>query len=284
MKIILSGFVLVFTITNSFSQYAEIYPINWWVGMKWNKVELLIHGKEDGFNNEKIRINYPGITVTNTHKFENERYLAVNLIIAPSAKPGTVNIEFNKNGKTNTVSWELKRRRKGNGTLYAQGVTSSDFIYLLMPDRFSNGDTSNDRIAGMKDQSLNRDSIYYRHGGDMQGVISHLDYLQSLGVTTLWMTPVIENDMPNRTEHGYAFTNHYKIDPRLGGEDVYKKLSDELHKRGMKLIQDAVYNHIGYYNWIMQDSPDKNWIHQWPTFTQPNYKEQVFFDPYAAQT
>ena len=266
----------------SISQYAEIYPTNWWVGMKWNKVQLLIHGKDDGFNNGKVNINYPGVSVINIHKFENGKYLAVDITIAPSAKPGIVNIEFSNNGKTNTVTWELKPKRKGNGTLYAQGVTSSDFIYLLMPDRFSNGDTSNDRIPRMRDQSLNRDSIFFRHGGDLQGIINHLDYLQSLGVTALWMTPVIENDMPNRTEHGYAFTNHYKIDPRLGGAEAYKKLSDELHKRGMKLIQDAVYNHMGLYNFLQQDAPSKDWVHQWSTFTNPNYKDQTWFDPHVA--
>ena len=283
MKKNFAFFILIFIIHLSFGQHVEIYPTNWWVSMKHNKVQLLIRSDHDEFNNEKVLINYPGVTITNTHKFENEKYLAVDVTISSTAKPGTVNIEFVNNGKTTIVAWPLKQRRKGNSTSYAQGITSSDFIYLLMPDRFSNGDTSNDHIAGMRDQSLNRDSIFLRHGGDMQGVINHLDYLQNLGVTALWMTPVIENDMPNRTEHGYALTNHYKIEPRLGGEEVYKKLSDELHKRGMKLIQDAVYNHIGYYHWIMQDSPDKNWIHQWPTFTQPNYKEQVFFDPYAAQ-
>jgi len=151
-----------------------------------------------------------------------------------------------------------------------------------MPDRFSNGDESNDRIPGMRDQSLNRDSIFLRHGGDMQGIINHLDYLQSLGVTTLWMTPVIENDMPDRTEHGYAFTNHYKIEPRFGGEAAYLKLSNELHSRGMKLIQDAVYNHVGLYNFLVQDMPDSSWLHQWPALTLPNYKEQVFFDPHAS--
>jgi glycosidase len=177
----------------------------------------------------------------------------------------------------------LDTRRKGNGTAYAQGVQSSDFIYFLMPDRFSNGDPSNDHVAGMKDQSLNRDSIFLRHGGDLEGVINHLDYIQSLGATALWMTPVIENDMPDRTEHGYAFTDHYKVDPRIGGEAAYLKLSDELHKRGMKLVQDAVYNHIGLYHWIQQDPPDKDWIHQWPTFTNPNYKEQVYFDPHASE-
>ena len=272
--------VSVFPVTFSHAQYAEIYPANWWVGMKHNKIQLIIRGGQEGLSNQKVSINYPGVTVTGTHKFPNSKYLAVDITIAATARPGTVNIEF----ANNKIAWPLKAGRKGNGTAYAQGVYSSDFIYFLMPDRFSNGDPSNDRIAGMKDQSLNRDSIFLRHGGDMQGIINHLDYLQSLGVTALWMTPVLKNDMPDRTEHGYAFTDHYKIEPRLGGEEAYNKLSDELHKRGMKLIQDAVYNHIGLYHWIIQDAPDKDWVHQWPTFTNPNYKEQVFFDPYAAKS
>ena len=151
-----------------------------------------------------------------------------------------------------------------------------------MPDRFSNGDISNDKIAGLKDQSLNRDSMYHRHGGDLQGVINHLDYLKDLGVTTVWMTPVLLNDMPNRTEHGYAITNHYKVDPRIGGNEMYKKLSDAIHLKGMKLIQDAVYNHVGSQHFTVLDKPMKNWLHEWPNFTQTTYKDQVLFDPYAA--
>jgi glycosidase len=274
--------LLVFVFKISSAQYATVYPTNWWVGMKHNKIQLIVRSDHESFSNEKVRINYAGVSVTGTHKFPNGKYLAVDITIASTAKPGTVKIDFTNGAKTNSVDWVLDARRKGNGTSYAQGVQSSDFIYFLMPDRFSNGDPSNDHIAGMKDRSLNRDSIFLRHGGDLQGVINHLDYIQSLGVTTLWMTPVIENDMPDRTEHGYAFTDHYKIDPRIGGEAAYLKLSDELHKRGMKLVQDAVYNHIGLYHWIMQDPPDKDWIHQWPKFTQPNYKEQVFFDPHAS--
>jgi len=134
----------------------------------------------------------------------------------------------------------------------------------------------------MRDQTLNRDSIYHRHGGDLQGVINKLDYLQDLGVTTLWMTPVIENNMHNRTEHGYAFTNHYKIEPRFGGEEAYKKLGYELHKRGMRLIQDAVYNHVGLYHFTVQDKPMKDWLNEWPAYTNTTYKDQVLFDPYAA--
>jgi len=272
----------VFFCQSLFSQYATVYPTNWWVGMKHNKIQLLIKGDYDAFNKEQLRINYPGITITKVNQLDNEKYISADITIANTAKPGTVTIEFIQNGKAHAVAWQLKERRKGNGSQYAQGVNSSDLVYLIMPDRFSNGDTTNDHVAGMRDQSLNRGEIYDRHGGDMQGIINHLDYLQNLGITTLWMTPVIENDEPHRTEHGYSFTNHYKIDPRLGGESAYKKLSDALHQRGMKLIQDAVYNHVGSENVFVKDPPTKDWFHQWPTYTGTNYKDQVIFDPYGS--
>ena len=260
----------------------NIYPTNWWVGMKMNKIQLLIRGTSDDFYKDSVLINYTGITISGKHHFENGKYIALDIAIDASAKPGSVGIEFISNGKSNFVQWPLKTRREGNGTKYAQGVTSSDLIYLLMPDRFSNGDESNDRIPGMRDQSLNRDSIFLRHGGDFQGIINHLGYLQNLGVTALWMTPVLENDMPNRTEHGYAFTDHYAIEPRFGGAAMYEKLSDEIHKRGMKLVQDAVYNHVGRYHFLVQDAPSKDWLHQWPSFTQTSYRDQPLFDPYAS--
>jgi glycosidase len=276
-------FCLLVTTVFVSAQYAKVYPTNWFTGMKWNKVQLLIHGTYDGFNKEKVQLSYPGIRLQKVTPLENGKYIAVDLLITSSAKPGIVNIQFINGDKKNTIQWPLKAKRNGNGTSYAQGVTSADLIYFLMPDRFSNGDETNDHIAGMRDQSLNRDSIFHRHGGDLQGIINHLDYLQQLGVTTLWMTPVLENDMPNRTEHGYAFTDHYKIEPRFGGELQYKKLSDELHKRGMKLIQDAVYNHVGRYHFTFQDQPMKDWYHQWPKFTQTSYKDQPLFDPYGSK-
>ena len=266
-----------------FAQNAEVYPTHWWAGMKNPKLQVMIHSQNIATGIGAISINYPGVTVEKVNKAENKNYLFADLNISPQAKPGPFTITIKTNTKPVVINYELKKRREGNGTKFARGVSSADFIYLLMPDRFSNGDESNDRIAGMKDQSLNRDSIFLRHGGDLQGVINHIDYLQNLGVTTLWMTPVLENDMPNRTEHGYAFTNHYKIEPRLGGEVAYKALSDSLHRRGMKLIQDAVYNHVGLYNFTVVDPPMKDWLHQWPTFTKPNYKEQTIFDLYAAQ-
>ena len=272
----------VFFCESLYAQYATVYPSNWWVGMKHNKIQLLIKGDYDQFNKEQLRINYPGITVTKINNLDNGKYISADITIANTAKPGTVAIEFIQNGKAHGIAWQLKERRKGNGTQYAKGVNSSDLVYLIMPDRFSNGDTTNDHVAGMKDQSLNRAEIYDRHGGDMQGIINHLDYLQNLGITTLWMTPVIENDQPKRTEHGYSFTDHYKIDARLGGESAYKKLSDALHQRGMKLIQDAVYNHVGSENVFVKDPPTKDWFHQWPTYTGTSFKDQVIFDPYGS--
>jgi len=267
-----------------FGQYAQVQPTNWWVGMKWNKVQLLIKGDKEGFNKEKVSINYTGVRVIKTNHLDNPKYISLDVEIAPNAKVGEVTIQFtNTSGNVHTVKWPLLSKRKGNGTSYAQGVNSSDFIYFLMPDRFSNGDESNDKVAGMRDQSLNRDSIYHRHGGDFKGIINHFDYIQSLGATTLWMTPVLENDMPNRTEHGYAFTNHYAIDARYGGANMYKALSDSLHKRGMKLIQDAVYNHVGSYHFTFIDQPTKDWFHQWPTYTQTSFKDQPVFDPHGSK-
>lgn len=283
MKKIIFFFTCLFIIEQSFSQEYKVhgvYPSNWWIGLKNPKLQVMLYGTN--IQENTVSINYNGVKLAKLHKPENRNYLFLDLVISSATKPGNIKIHLkNDNGEQDALL-ELRNRRKGNGTVFAQGVTSKDLVYLLMPDRFSNGDPTNDRIAGMRDQTLNRDSIYHRHGGDLQGVINHLDYLKDLGVTSVWMTPVIENDMPNRTEHGYAFTNHYKIEPRFGGPDAYKKLSDELHKRGMKLIQDAVYNHVGLYHFTVQDPPMKDWLHQWPSYTQTTYKDQTVFDPYAA--
>lgn len=264
------------------AQYADVYPTNWWVDMKMHNVQLLLKSSSPAFSEEKFSISYPGIKLLKKSTFQNGKYVALDIDITSSARPGTVNIVCEGAGGKHIIEWPLKARRKGNGDTFAQGVTSADFVYLLMPDRFSNGDPSNDRIAGMRDQTLNRDSIYDRHGGDLQGIINHLDYLKELGVTALWMTPVLENDREYRTEHGYAFTNQYKVDARLGGAKAYLQLSDALHERGMKLIQDAVYNHEDINHLFFIDKPDEDWFHQWPVYTGTSFKDQPVFDPYAS--
>lgn len=280
-------YLLIFFLSSFFSSFAqqnvEVYPSNWWVGMKWSNVQIMI--RDSGLCNElkNITTSYPGVKIVKLNRVENKNYIFLDIAISPIAKPGVVVFKVNKDHQSFNIDFELKKRRRGNGKLFAQGITSKDFIYLIMPDRFSNGDESNDRIPGMKDQSLNRDTVFNRHGGDLQGIINHLNYLQDLGVTTLWLNPVIENDMPDRTEHGYAFTNHYKIDPRLGDEKTYQTLISETHKRKMKIIQDAVYNHVGLYHFTIQDMPMKNWVHQWSSYTNTTYKDQALFDPYVSK-
>lgn len=271
----------IFLLAGASSFAQALYPPHWWPGMKWNSVEILVHRPAKSFTTETFSIQHPGVSLRESKILENPHYATITVSISPDAQPGEVPIAVSLGKKTSKMSWSLKPRRAGKGQQFAQGVDSGDLIYLLMPDRFSNGNPANDRVAGMRDQTLNRDSIYHRHGGDLQGVINHLDYLQKLGVTALWMTPVIENDMPDRTEHGYAFTNHYKIDPRLGGDAAYKMLSDELHKRGMKLVQDAVYNHVGLYHFSVQDKPMSDWLHEWPAYTNTNWKDATIFDPHG---
>jgi len=283
------SFLLIFNLFffAGFSQAKIIkcYPTNWWVGMKWNKIQIMVHGDKVADHFPMIKMGPSGVKLaagvylTKINRVENPNYVFLDLTINADARSGKFSFPFLKDIN---LQYELKARRKGNGTAYAQGVTSKDFIYLIMPDRFSDGDSTNDRVAGMRDQSLDRDSVYYRHGGDLKGIENHLDYLQSLGITTLWLTPVIINDMPYRTEHGYAFTDHYTIDPRLGGEKSYHELINAVHERKMKIIQDAVYNHVGLYHFTVQDMPMKNWLHEWPTYTNTNAKDQTIFDPYAS--
>ncbi len=265
------------------AQSIEFYPSNWFVQMKNKKVQVLIRATDQDFTKASVQVNYPGVKLQNVHHFSNGHYVSADLIIEETAKAGNVNFVINTQGHRINTTWVLKERRKGLGQNYAQGLSSSDLVYFLMPDRFSNGDPSNDKIAGLKDQSLNRDSIFLRHGGDLKGVENHLDYIQKLGATTLWMTPVVENDMPDRTEHGYAATNNYAIEKRFGGEKAYLTLSESLHKKGMKLVQDIVYNHFGRFHFLVQDAPDKDWLHQWPQYTQTHYREQVIFDPYHSK-
>lgn len=266
----------------SFSQYAQVYPSSWFVGMKWNKVQLLIKGNDESFNKQKIRINYPGIKIEKINQLDNGMYMSVDVLIAPTTKPGNISIEFIYENKKHIVIWPLKEKRKGAGTSFAQGVTSKDMIYFLMPDRFSNGNPSNDSIPNMQEKCYGRNFPKGRHGGDLEGITQHLNYIKELGNTSIWLTPVIVNDMPQESFHGYAFTDHYTIDPRLGGDKAYHEMIDAAHAKGLKVIQDAVYNHVGINHVTVKDRPCKDWLQEWPSFQKTSYKDQSAFDPYAS--
>ena len=273
----------------------KIYPSNWWVGMKNPHLQVMIHGKNIGTigKDDIFLTNYPGVIIESIQKVKSPNYLFINLIIQPDTKPGKLEFGyvFHKNDNTiNKFVIPLFGSASGNGKTYARGINSSDFIYLLMPDRFSNGDPNNDHYANMRDTVADRKNPLARHGGDLQGVINHLDYIQQLGATAIWLTPVIENDMPLEKEpsgmlsgyHGYWFTDHYEIDKRMGGKEAYLKLVTAAHEHGLKIIQDAVYNHIGSEHWIMKDLPDSNWINWWPVYQNTSHREQAIFDIHAS--
>jgi glycosidase len=263
-----------------------VYPTHWWTGMKNQNLQLLIYSKNLLLAVDKLVVRPIGtaIKIKKVNKVANRHYLILDLEVAANAKPGKYRISFGGIilSEWHHIDYELKPRSTANGKTRIQGITAADLIYLIMPDRFSNGDPSNDRVAGMKDQTLDRSNIFHRHGGDLKGVENHLDYLHDLGVTAVWLNPVLKNDMPERSEHGYAFTDHYDIDPRLGGSSAYHALIDALHKRGMKIIQDAVYNHVGIEHFLFKDLPDSSWFHFWPAYTNTTYKDQVLMDPYAS--
>ncbi|WP_341837249.1 alpha-amylase family glycosyl hydrolase [Chitinophaga pollutisoli] len=264
------------------AQNIRVFPEHWWAGMQTNQLQLILRGSDSLFGKGTVSTAYPGVEIRKVTAFSNGRYLAVDITLDKGVQPGAVPLMHVRNGRKTTVYWPVKARKGMPGKDFARGISGADLIYLLMPDRFANGDPSNDRVPGMRDQSLDRSDYYARHGGDFAGVIRHLDYLRELGVTALWMTPVMENDMPNRTEHGYAITDHYRIDARYGGNEGYKRLRDSLQARGMKLVQDAVYNHTGTYHVIVSDLPEQDWLNQWPSFTGTSAREQALFDPYAS--
>ena len=270
-------------LTPNFAQLAaleRIEPANWWVGMSNPKVQLLVHGNNIAYRS--VSFNYPGVKLAKVHKVENPNYLFLDLEISKATKPGSFALSFNKSG-SQPLNYQYLLKARNTTAKRIDGVNSSDLIYLLMPDRFSNGDKSNDIASAMKEKTLNRDSMYFRHGGDLQGIINHLDYIKNTGITAIWLTPEIENDMPQASYHGYAATDHYKIDPRYGSNELYRIMADKCQQMGLKVIKDIVHNHTGTEHWFIKDMPMKNWVHQWDQYTQTSYKDQTLMDPYASK-
>ena len=178
------------------------------------------------------------------------------------------------------INYELKKRVKGSSN--RKGYDSSDFIYLIMPDRFANGEPSNDSHPELYDKH-DRSEPYGRHGGDLQGIINNLDYIKDLGMTAIWNTPVFESNDSKSSYHMYAGTDAYNIDKRFGTNEKYKELSLELKKRGMKLIMDYVLNHWGLNHYMVKNSPSKDWINRWVKYTNTTHNKEIFSDPYASK-
>ena len=256
----------------------KIEPMFWWTKMKNPNLQLMVYGKN--IAETKAYIDYAGVEIKKQSQVENPNYLFVDLIISKNAKAGKFYISFKKGKKViEKFEYELKARKDDSQN--RDGFNSSDAIYLLMPDRFSNGNPANDNVNGMLEKS-NRTKPLGRHGGDIQGIENHLDYLEELGITALWLNPLLENNMPVESYHGYAITDFYKTDTRFGTNEDYLRLVEKCHSHGIKVIIDLIFNHCGSKHWWMNDLPMQNWIHQFPEFTRSNYRAGTIVDPYAS--
>ena len=255
----------------------HVEPMNWWVGMKWSDLQVMVHG-------EKIAelapaLTYPGVRIASVERTDNPNFLFVNLKIDAATKPGELALQF-KRGKevVTTVPYRLEARRKDSAVRH--GFDSGDAVYLIVPDRFANGNPANDD-AGMREKS-NRGNPDGRHGGDLAGMRAQLDYIRNLGFTMVWPTPLLENNQPAYSYHGYALTDYYRIDPRFGSNEDYRNYVAAANARGIGVIQDVVVNHIGTGHWWMQDMPSSDWINHGKTFVKTNNQHTVAQDIHAA--
>ncbi len=280
MKSIIKVVILLFSIS-IFSQVEKIEPPFWWSNMKNPELQLVVYGNNIAKYDVSISDN---IKIINVRKTENPNYQFIT-VSTENINPGNINITFSEKGKKiQTLAYEFKQRRENSSI--RDGFDSSDAMYLIMPDRFANGNPNNDSTADTVEKA-DRTNPGGRHGGDIQGVIDHLDYINDLGFTSLWSTPLLEDNEPVYSYHTYAQSDLYKIDSRFGTNEDYKRLASEMHKRDMKLIMDYVTNHWGSKHWMIQDLPTKDWIHYWENgekgFQRSSYRMSTQFDSNASQ-
>ncbi|WP_244947508.1 glycoside hydrolase family 13 protein [Cellvibrio japonicus] len=256
----------------------RVEPANWWVGMKYNQVELLVYGQ--GISDLHPSIHYPGVSIQQVARVENANYLFVTLNIAANAKPGKFFIHFS-NESDEKIVWEYYLLAREKGSAERQGFSPKDMIYLITPDRFANGNSRNDSLPELAEKADRMDKNG-RHGGDIAGMIQHLDYLAGLGVTQIWPNPLTENNQPSYSYHGYATTNLYQIDARYGSNEDFKTFVTKARAKGIGVIKDIVVNHIGSEHWWMKDLPSRDWLNYPDQYRETNHRRTVIQDPYAA--
>ena len=278
MKKLFIGVFFALSIAIQAQDLHKIEPESWWVGMQMNTVEFMVYGKDIS----ELIAESKTLEVQKSVGLESPNYLFVTAKIPADARIGDHTFVFRntKGKKIGRLIVHIGAREEGSAA--RKGFSSADFIYLLTPDRFRNGDPRNDYVKGML-EGPNRELKGGRHGGDLAGVIESLDYFKHLGVSSLWLNPVLENDMPSYSYHGYAMTDLYAVDPRYGSNGLYKELADKAKEKGIGLIMDQVANHIGSSHPWMADLPSEDWVNQWPEFTQTNHMKVSRFDPHAAE-
>lgn len=255
----------------------SIEPPFWWSGMNSPKLQLMVHG--DNIRDAVPSIDYAGVTIDSIARLDSKNYQFLYLNVSPQAQPGTMTIVFKNGKKSVKVPYELKKR----DGIMPNAFSSEDVLYLIMPDRFADGNSDNNTLKELNfPVSVDRNDPNARHGGDLKGIENNLDYIESLGVTAIWLNPVLENDMPGGAYHGYATTDYYRVDPRFGTNDEYRNLIAESHKRGIKVVMDMIFNHSGSSHPWIDDLPSKDWLNYPDGDKLTNFRLSTINDPYAS--
>lgn len=277
-NLLLSLILFLFIPSLLFAKDITIEPAFWWSGMKNPELQLMVYG--DNIAGFRPSVSYPGVTLKSAVSLESPNYLLIYLDVK-NAKPGTFDLIFTKDKKTFKMPYELKARKADACKI--KGFDSSDVLYLIMPDRFANGNPQNDNIPLKTTYKTDRTNPNARHGGDLAGIEKHLDYIEDLGVTAIWLNPVLENDMEGGAYHGYATTNYYRVDPRFGTNEEYARLIEKTHAKGMRVVMDMIFNHCGSDHPWMKDVPSKDWFNNLDKYVQTSHVKEVLFDPYASE-
>ena len=255
----------------------KVEPAFWWSGMKNPELQILLYGTD--IATDSVSITASDIRVKEIVKLQNPNYLLLYLDLSETA-PQQFDIQLTKNGEQTIIPYQIKEREKDSSA--REGFHASDVLYLIMPDRFANGDSKNDVVPGMRESKVDRTDMYARHGGDLKGIADHLDYFSDLGVTAIWLNPVLENDMEGGSYHGYATTDYYRVDPRFGTNEDYVRLIEKTHDRGMRVVMDMIFNHCGSDHPWMKDIPSHDWFNNLDNYVQTNHDKEAYFDPYVS--
>ena len=276
-NIFLSLLLALFATGATRADNLKVEPAFWWSGMKETELQLMVYGENIG--SFRPSVQYPGVRINSSVALESPNYLIVYLDVA-EARPGKFDITFSSGKENRSYSYELKERKPHADQI--EGFDASDVLYLIMPDRFANGNPANDQIPMRQEYKVDRTDPNARHGGDLAGIKQHLDYIEDLGVTAIWLNPVLENDMTGGSYHGYATTDYYRVDPRFGTNEEYAELIADAHQRGMKVVMDMIFNHCGSDHPWMKDIPSQDWFNHLDHYVQTNHDKEVYFDPYAS--
>ena len=293
-KFLLSlSFIMTALGMNAAVKIDRVEPTDWYVGMKDPSLQLMVYG--EGIREAQVSTDYPGVRVDSLVRLDSPNYLLVYLDLS-GAQPGEMKLRFTMGKSKKEVSYRLKARAMAGEE--RKGFSNADVLYMLMPDRFAQGKDHKAQVKGMNPYVEDRSKPSLRHGGDLQGIRDHLDYFTQLGVTALWLTPVLENNSPDgkdgsSTYHGYATTNYYRVDPRFGTNEDYRQLIADAHAKGLKVVMDMIFNHCGFEHPWVKDLPSRDWLNvpEWLSgkeedkakYLQTSYKLTPVLDPYAAE-